>query len=1220
MKSSRLRSRVLRFVKVGKGVSQVVAVLLMIAIAVIAALVSYFWVMGYFKSTGGHISNGIQIQSVAYTGTHLVAYVQNVGKGTVHLISNQCFYVDGALRTEASENPNTLQVNVTASIIDNMTLSMGQKIQLKVVTTEGTFALAYFTVNKFTGDYTLSLLIVGGGNVTEVPSGSTYYYDNVQLTASPDPHWTFSGWSGDLSGTTNPTSILVNKNVAVTATFVAIQHTVTFNQNGVGHDFTGNLVTIDGNGYNFTELPQVFTWDEGSQHSFSFNSPLAVGTDTQYIWTSTSGLSTNQNDSQFMVPNSDGTINGNYGTQYYLTVDNGGQGAESGQGWYNASSSATFNIGPTVIPGGTGIQYNFTGWAGSGSGSYTGTGASQSVTMNNPINETAQWMTQYQVTFAVNPLGNGTTTPSGTGWFDAGANVTISATATTVSYKFTSWSTTDNIAFANPSSNSTVATINGPGKVTANFAVNTEQITIDSNPEGPGFVNVDGKNYTTPNTFTWTAGDTHTLEALSPVPGATGVQYNFTSWSDGGSQTHVYTVPTSSDTVTANYATQFQITFSQVGLDSSAYGTVVAIDGTTKSYSELPFGEWINSGTTVTYSYSNVSSNTSGVQFRLNTVTGPASPITVTGATNVTGNYVTQYQVSFVVSPAGYGTTSPSGTGYYDAGTLQISANANTGHKFVVWGNATGSITIQTPLHASTNATINGPGTITANFASQTFIIIASAGTGGTISPSGTVPVNYGANQIFQITADSGYYITSVIVNGTQVGNVTRYTFTNVQNNYAITASFARSLLGGSVFNNFAVSPSSQVVGGNVSVSGNLQSSIIPAGLPGMDVTLTYTQPDGTTIVKKVTTTDYSGYFSDTYNVGNNVGTWSVQASFAGNGLLGGAPPATITFIVGYPISVTVTSSQTGSGFASVDGTPITTPQTFAWVAGSTHTLVANSTVSGGTGVQYVYTGWSDGGPQTHTYTVPSSPATVMANYVIQYQVTFSISPSGSGTTTPSGSPWENLGPLPISTTNNQGYRFSSWSATGLITLTNPSSASTTATINGTGTITAMFTQNPPQTVTLRPNGAGHYQELNQSPNSGNHYTKVSEATSDGDATYVYTTNTSTQRDSYTFTSSSATGTINSVTIYVVARATSGGTASTVLRISGSSYYGGSNTLTTTYSTYSTQYTSNPVTGNAWTWADINSLDAGVRLARSGSSGNDARCTQIYIVVNYTPP
>jgi hypothetical protein len=71
--------------------------------------------------------------------------------------------------------------------------------------------------------------------------------------------------------------------------------------------------------------------------------------------------------------------------------------------------------------------------------------------------------------------------------------------------------------------------------------------------------------------------------------------------------------------------------------------------------------------------------------------------------------------------------------------------------------------------------------------------ISASAGAGGSISPTGNVGVNYGDSQTFTITANTGYYIVDVKVNGSSVGAVSSYTFTNVQTAYTISATFAQT-------------------------------------------------------------------------------------------------------------------------------------------------------------------------------------------------------------------------------------------------------------------------------------------------------------------------------------------------------------------------------------------------------------------------------------------
>jgi hypothetical protein len=94
-------------------------------------------------------------------------------------------------------------------------------------------------------------------------------------------------------------------------------------------------------------------------------------------------------------------------------------------------------------------------------------------------------------------------------------------------------------------------------------------------------------------------------------------------------------------------------------------------------------------------------------------------------------------------------------------------------------------------------------------------------------------------------------------------------------------------------------------------------------------------------------------------------------------------------------VSITITSNPTGSEFVKIDGSSIITPQTFMWVIGSTHDLEALSPVSGGSGGHYVWTSWSDGGGQSHTYTTPLSPQTVTANYGTHEEI---VTSTGSGT------------------------------------------------------------------------------------------------------------------------------------------------------------------------------------------------------------------------------
>jgi hypothetical protein len=70
------------------------------------------------------------------------------------------------------------------------------------------------------------------------------------------------------------------------------------------------------------------------------------------------------------------------------------------------------------------------------------------------------------------------------------------------------------------------------------------------------------------------------------------------------------------------------------------------------------------------------------------------------------------------------------------------------------------------------------------------YTITASAGSHGSISPSGDVILNQGSDKTFTITPDTGYIINDVLIDGSSVGAVSSYTFTNVTEDHSIYAAF----------------------------------------------------------------------------------------------------------------------------------------------------------------------------------------------------------------------------------------------------------------------------------------------------------------------------------------------------------------------------------------------------------------------------------------------
>lgn len=166
-------------------------------------------------------------------------------------------------------------------------------------------------------------------------------------------------------------------------------------------------------------------------------------------------------------------------------------------------------------------------------------------------------------------------------------------------------------------------------------------------------------------------------------------------------------------------------------------------------------------------------------------------------------------------------------------------------------------------------------------------------------------------------------------------------------------------------------------------------------------------------------------------------------------------------------------------------------------------------------------------------------------------------------------------------------------------------------------------------TTTLRPAGAGNSTQLTAT-GAGTNHGCVNESSSDGDTTYVVTSiGNGTQTDLYTIkedaNSIGVSDTINSITVYLIARATATGRliiANRVITIRENSVttYDASVALTTSYATYSKTWNTKPSNGTSWTKTDIDNLEIGVRLVINNNGGSAAaRCTQVYVIVDYTP-
>ena len=165
-------------------------------------------------------------------------------------------------------------------------------------------------------------------------------------------------------------------------------------------------------------------------------------------------------------------------------------------------------------------------------------------------------------------------------------------------------------------------------------------------------------------------------------------------------------------------------------------------------------------------------------------------------------------------------------------------------------------------------------------------------------------------------------------------------------------------------------------------------------------------------------------------------------------------------------------------------------------------------------------------------------------------------------------------------------------------------------------------------TDTLRPDAAGDETSItSQYPTSGEHWDKVDEVVADEAATRVNMTGASYLRDLYNLpalsSGSQSATTIVSVVIYF--RICPGGAVAGVSYATPSQKSGitvtdgteidvGDGADPNDYVTHSQTYTTNPATGVAYTWDEINALQIGVKIKNSNGY---IYCTQVYAEVTY---
>jgi uncharacterized repeat protein (TIGR01451 family) len=279
---------------------------------------------------------------------------------------------------------------------------------------------------------------------------------------------------------------------------------------------TPSGVTFSVDGATFSAA-HTFSWTPGSSHTIGTTSPQSAGTGARYSW---NYWSDNGAISHTIAPTKNKTFTATFTKQYFLTMNAGSGGTVNpASGWQKSGSSVSISATPT---NNSSVSYNFAGWTGGGTGSYSGNNNPATVTMGGPVTETAS--------FSQNPI----------------------------------------------------------------------QVIVQTHPSGLSF-SVDGTSYSAGQTFSWTAGSSHTIATTSPQSGGSGVRSVWSNWSDNGTISHSI-APTKNKTYTANFTTQYFLTTSagtggKVTPASGWKNSGANVSITATANSDYSFSGWSGTGT-----------------------------------------------------------------------------------------------------------------------------------------------------------------------------------------------------------------------------------------------------------------------------------------------------------------------------------------------------------------------------------------------------------------------------------------------------------------------------------------------------------------------------------------------------------------------------------------------------------------------------------------------
>jgi len=308
------------------------------------------------------------------------------------------------------------------------------------------------------------------------------------------------------------------------------------------------------------------------------------------------------------------------------------------------------------------------------------------------------------------------------------------------------------------------------------------------------------------------------IYSITPSTGYTIASVQVDGVSVGAVSSYTFSSVTANHSIAATFSVIQTVTYTITGSAGtggsiSPSGATTVTSGGSQTYSITPstgykiasvLVDGVSVGAVSSYAFSNVTAN--------HTISATFSAVTYT----ITGSAGTG------------GSITPTGSTTVISGNSQTySITPSTGYKIAsvqVDGVSAGAVSVYTFSNVTANHTIS------VTFSAVTYTITGSAGTGGSITPSGANTINYGGSQTYTISASTGYDIADVLVDGVSVGAVSSYIFSGVVANHTIAATFSEQTSGYTIRGSAGTGGSITPTGSTTVTSGGSKTyTIIPA-------------------------------------------------------------------------------------------------------------------------------------------------------------------------------------------------------------------------------------------------------------------------------------------------------------------------------------------------------------------------------------------------------